>query len=1098
MISNQVKAFSTVEKPNQVPNRTNRRRRKLLTALLWFVLFLACVGGVFATTLADLVLNYGVSYGKNLPRIPQVSPAQLGPHTIGVNSFLQFDQPDSPDIDRTLDMIQAGGFGYIRQILPWNQVEPARGEFHWEKFDAIVEKASQRGIQVLFRLDQPPAWSRLQAMENMTVEQKQLGSGPPDNLEDYYNFVAQVAQRYKGRVKYYQVWNEPNLESEWNHRQVEPERYVELLKGAYQRIKAVDPQAQVLAAPLAPTNAGSPNMNDLVYLDRMYKAGAGNYFDILSVQVYGLGYSPDFRWLQPELSAEAIKKIDLTKPATYSDMDLKRINFNRPESVHEVMIRNGDGAKPAWVSEYGWVSVPSQWSADYKNTWGESVDEATQAKYLVQGIERIRKEWPWVGVINVWFFRPDQNLQENPANPTNYFSIVRSDYSPRPAYTELQKYNSANAEVLNTGWHPAQNNSALHLNSPQSQNSNLSFSFVGERVEVAFKPGVSLNKLQIMVDGKDSRQVSADGTRVTLAENLSDGPHQIQVSGLEPASMDGLYVSRDNHFAWLIVLGVAVCALGALVSGTRLVMLASNGLQWVVPVIIVNRYTVGPYFMVAALLIYYYAPPAPLAILGTLLFFPFCFVRPDWAIGLAAFSAPLYMHPRNLRPGGTLEFTVAEVIIVELGIAAALMGLGYLYRLWQAQKLAELIKSITPANLWLAIRRQGPFALPLAALLILATLSLLTPEPYHLKEALREYRLVIIEPLLLFVLALVFLRRKGSAGVLRLLDFIVAAGVMVSLVGLYQFIFPGKVSDAVAGTFANLPGSAVATEGVTRVVSVYAHPDNLGLFLGRVIPLTAALVLFSGNGSWQIWRSNRRRQFYSGALLIMLVTLVLSFSRGAWIGVALAMLVIFLAAGSRRGLLAIGGLLLLSLAALPFIKLERITSLFNLESGSSGTRLYLWQSAIEMIKDHPITGVGLDQFLYNYNPQYVNPQAWAERFTSHPHNMILDFWLRLGVLGPFLLAWLLVSFCITALSTYLRKPGKLGDEGATRRRALTLGLLGSMTDFIVHGMVDNSYFVIDLAVVFCLSCAMLEIVRREALTGQVRPGNRTLSKEKAA
>ncbi len=1074
MIS-QDKTAPQIDELKPAPGAKSRSRRPLWAALGWFVVFGLCLSGLIATALLDLLFNYGVSYGTALDRVAQVSPAQLGANPVGVSTLLHFEtDPNSPNIDRTLDLVKAGGFGFIRQLLPWEQIEKQPGVYDWALFDKLVEKAQVRGIQVLFRLDRPPPWSRLRQMEGWTEQQKLELTGPPDNYDDFYNFVSRVTERYKGRVKYYQIWNEPNLTREWNGKRVDAPRYVELLKGAYQRLKAADPTAIVLSAPLSPTDEQDTTiaLNDLVYLNQMYKAGAKDYFDILGLQIYGLGYAPDFRYIQPDFKSK----------------DLKRVNFNRPASIREIMIRNGDGPKPAWAAEYGWVAIPTDRPVALKeNQWGSNIDEETQATYLVEGIKRARKEWPWLGVMTVWFFRADPDLSAKPDRPENYFSIVRPDYQPRPAYLALQKYNAEKSATAYTGWHPAAANPAVQV----SGSGVMRFQFEGERAELVLKSSANTISFKARLDGQSEHDFSATaGQRLKLGEGLTDTAHVAEINGLDINQIEGFYVSRDNHFAWLIVLALAVCGLGVLVSGAFLTRLMAVGIGWLVPVAVVagrrtfwpSRAKWTPFAMIGALLLYYYAP-VPLAIAGVALFFPLCFVRPDWAIGLAALASPLFLHPRNLRPGGRLEFTITEVIIVELTAAFVVM---LLWRTFAPSPAGYSVRTLKSAIVKRGLALFGsksqllnPLIWPVLALLTLATFSLLVPEPYHLKEALREYRLVIVEPVALFILALVYLRRQGSAGVLRLVDFLVVAGTAVALVGIYQFGFPAKNVDASTLTPSEA-GCIVSTEGVKRICSVYSHPDNLGLFLGRIIPLAASIVLLYSQGriSWR-WPF-ARRQWYGAALLVMVVGLVLSYSRGAWIGVAVALLVMFIAARARKFLIGYGVVLLFGLAALPFIKLERIANIFNFVSGSSSTRLYLWQSAIEIIKDHPLTGLGLDQFLYYYNPQYVNPLAWTERFTSHPHNLVLDFWLRLGILGPLLLGVLLFSFFRANLSRRLRKPAWLQGQ-AGLRRVLALGLLGSMVDFIVHGLVDNSFFVIDLAIVFCLSFAMLEILRNEAV-----------------
>jgi O-antigen ligase len=121
-----------------------------------------------------------------------------------------------------------------------------------------------------------------------------------------------------------------------------------------------------------------------------------------------------------------------------------------------------------------------------------------------------------------------------------------------------------------------------------------------------------------------------------------------------------------------------------------------------------------------------------------------------------------------------------------------------------------------------------------------------------------------------------------------------------------------------------------------------------------------------------------------------------------------------------------------------------------------------------MLRDHPIFGVGLDQFLNQYQ-YYVEETNFYESSTNHPHNIILDFWLRLGIIG--LLVWIgiVVQFVRVALV--------LARSRDAVRRALALGLLALLTDILVHGLIDNSYFLMDLALVFWVGCAALQILR---------------------
>ena len=114
----------------------------------------------------------------------------------------------------------------------------------------------------------------------------------------------------------------------------------------------------------------------------------------------------------------------------------------------------------------------------------------------------------------------------------------------------------------------------------------------------------------------------------------------------------------------------------------------------------------------------------------------------------------------------------------------------------------------------------------------------------------------------------------------------------------------------------------------------------------------------------------------------------------------------------------------------------------------------------------PSFGVGLDNFLYQYRTRYVLPEAWQELDLSHPHNVVLDYWTRLGILGVLALVWLEVAFFVKGLRLYRRLPDQ--DE-----RALALGLMASMVACLAHGLIDNSYFLVDLAFVFFITVGII-------------------------
>ena len=143
----------------------------------------------------------------------------------GINTFLQ-QEVEAEKIEAMLRMIREAGFVWLRQEFPWEDLEvTGRGQFDWAKYDRIVEMTAAHGLRLMVRLSNPPAWSRADP---------QAGDlAPPDDLQDFVNYAAAVAQRYQGRITHYQVWNEPNIFPEWGNNFVDPARYTELLCRAY-------------------------------------------------------------------------------------------------------------------------------------------------------------------------------------------------------------------------------------------------------------------------------------------------------------------------------------------------------------------------------------------------------------------------------------------------------------------------------------------------------------------------------------------------------------------------------------------------------------------------------------------------------------------------------------------------------------------------------------------------------------------------------------------------------------------------------------------------------------------------------------------------
>lgn len=388
---------------------------------------------------------------------------------------------------------------------------------------------------------------------------------------------------------------------------------------------------------------------------------------------------------------------------------------------------------------------------------------------------------------------------------------------------------------------------------------------------------------------------------------------------------------------------------------------------------------------------------------------------------------PVYFH--------TLEFNPAEVVLVATCGGIALRALSALVR--------ERASAVMPflSALYVALRRGfGPIAL---ALLLVGTFSLFTvADPSHLHESIREYRWVIVEPVIyLFLLRWYFgdNHRRRLAAV---------------------FYVGGACLTSVYAIIALAHGSGLAVEGVVRISGTFPHPNDLALYLVRVVPFAVALAI--------AYRARFDYRWLATAAICG-AALLLTFSRGALVGAGIAVVLVAWWGRRRRlsaalgvAAVAVGGLLTLTAGS-------RILSLFS--GGSGSARVEIWRSALAMERDHPIFGVGLDQFLYQYAPRYVAPAAWDERFTSHPHNLILDVWLRLGIMG------------LVVAAAYVVVVFRGARRAIRQRSCLGLAALGALVAGAIHGMVDNGYFLPGLALAFWFLTALLEL---EAMGSEAR------------
>ncbi len=306
-------------------------------------------------------------------RAPVVAAPAVGKYGFGYGVQAHMIQNDHGPI---INAVAGMGFGWIKQQVEWIVYEPSKGNFQWGELDRLVNSANAAGIKVLFSVLRSPKWANAEP------------DGPPQNFNDLGDFFAAMASRYKGRVHAYEVWNEQNLAREWRGHGLSASRYVELLRICYNRIKAADPDAVVVAGALTPTGVNDPAIaiDDRLFLRQMYEAGLRGVSDAVGVHPSGFANPPDSSWPN-NLSAAPSHN---NHPSFYFR--------NTMEDYHNIMVEYGDGRKQLWPTEFGWaVSAsphPGYEYAAYNN-------EGTRAQWLVRAYQ-MGKSWGWVGPMFLW------------------------------------------------------------------------------------------------------------------------------------------------------------------------------------------------------------------------------------------------------------------------------------------------------------------------------------------------------------------------------------------------------------------------------------------------------------------------------------------------------------------------------------------------------------------------------------------------------------------------------------------------------------------------------------------------------------------------
>ena len=304
-------------------------------------------------------------------------------------------------------------FGWVKHLVLWSEVEPAEGEYDWVELDAFVEAAEFNQLQALVTIVDAPSWSR-----------SGTGPGRPDDLQTFRRFMEVVADRYRGRIAAYEIWNEPNLARFWG-RAIVPHEYAQLLKAAYEGVKEFDPNALVLFAGLAQNGASDPSLgvDDIDFLRAVYRYDGGavkKWFDVMGNHSYGYRSPPHAEydsWFGDDFGPF------LSHPSFF---------FRRFTQIRAVMEEFEDGAKPMWMTEFGWTTDNRH--RDF--VFGQFITAEQQARFIVDAFELVETEYPYVHAM--FIFNLNFRTLDLPNTSEHGFGILDAGFTARPAYDAVQ------------------------------------------------------------------------------------------------------------------------------------------------------------------------------------------------------------------------------------------------------------------------------------------------------------------------------------------------------------------------------------------------------------------------------------------------------------------------------------------------------------------------------------------------------------------------------------------------------------------------------------------------------------------------------------
>jgi hypothetical protein len=296
------------------------------------------------------------------------------------------------ELEITLDLAAQAGFQWLRTGFLWKDLEKNQGEFNWNRFDRTIAAVKKRNLDLVPTLAIIPDWASSDPLGRLGKRHK---SGRIPVLSSWEKYIHAMVKRYSDYCHYWEIWNEPNLESYWKP-SPDSYEYFQLLAAAYRQAKLADPQSVVILAGLVPyLHVKEPGLSESVFLDDLYKYSAGqSIFD-------RIGYHPYPRMRK-----------DVTNLSIEQDLE------NMFTRLSRTVAANGDRDRRLWLTEAGCADLP------------RTISERRQAECLVVIMTICAAEKD----VEKIFWYNFQEDGDNPDDAEQNYGLVHHDFTPKPVF----------------------------------------------------------------------------------------------------------------------------------------------------------------------------------------------------------------------------------------------------------------------------------------------------------------------------------------------------------------------------------------------------------------------------------------------------------------------------------------------------------------------------------------------------------------------------------------------------------------------------------------------------------------------------------------